>query len=499
MLKAKLSILTAAMAVAALQPTPCQMPQGNAGEPTIDDLRQRLGELTDRAKGLQDKADQDKRDLTAEEDQEIESIFAEFERVDTDIKRRERIENLTGRAAAGAGRRTEAAQPANAGNIPSEPAQPAQPAQRQRGDDGLRNTRLQTTEEKGRWGFAHFGEFLQSVRDAEVRGTVDQRFVRNSATTIGISTTGEDGGFAIPPDWRSDIISLVEGEDSLLTRCDQQRTSSNMLVVPVDETAPWHASGVRSYWVDEAAAPAQTKPVLQPLSVRANKLATLVYLTDELLEDGAAMGAYVQRKAPAAIQWKINDAIINGKGAGTPLGILASPCLVSVAAETAPAQPVDTIFAQNIVKMYSRMHSTWRRNAVWLYNQDIEPQLHLLNARIANAAGNDWVAGGVPIYMPPGGLSSSPYGSLMGRPTLALESCAAIGDVGDIIFANLGMYLALVKTGGVRMDISIHVEFEKDIVAFRFITRVGGQPWISKAVVRNKGLSLSPFVTLAAR
>jgi len=467
----------------------------------IADVKQKLGELTDRAQAIQAKADQEKRDLTVEESNEIDNILEEFDQTEIELKRRSRIADQADRAQQGTGRRSEPAPVQAVATAPApariDPPAPQTPT-RQRGSDGLQHTRLVGDQERGRWGFSHIGEYFAAVRDAEVRGQVDSRLIRAAATTIGTESLGEDGGFAIPPDWRSDIVRLVEGEESLLGMCDQQRTSSNQLVVPVDENAPWHASGVRAYWVDESTATTQTKPNLKPLTVRANKMMVLVYLTDELVEDAPAMGAFVQRKAPAAIQWKLNDALINGNGAGQPLGILNSPALVTITKET--SQPNATLVAANVQKMYARMHATWRRNAVWLYNQDIEPQLFQMVSKVTNVAGSENVGGGYPLYMPPGGMSASPYGTLMGRPMIATEACATLGTAGDIILANLQMYLALIKTGGVRFDMSIHVEFEKDLLAFRFILRVGGQPWLSAAVARANGSNtLSPFVTLGGR
>jgi HK97 family phage major capsid protein len=48
----------------------------------------------------------------------------------------------------------------------------------------------------------------------------------------------------------------------------------------------------------------------------------------------------------------LDDAIINGTGAGMPLGVLNAGCLVSVTKES--GQKADTIVAENAVKMYHR-------------------------------------------------------------------------------------------------------------------------------------------------
>lgn len=453
---------------------------------TVADLRAKLGDLSDRAKAIQNNADQESRDITEEEANEIEGILAESDATAIDIERRVRIAASADRANNGTGRRTEATLP-----------QAAATAAARRGDNGLQNTVLPTVAERGRNGFAHIGEFFASVRHAEVTGNIDQRLIKNIPGSYQSEGVGEDGGFSIPPDWRAEISSLVLGEDSLLARCDQQTTSSNAITVPVDENAPWHSSGVQAYWLDEAGLKTESKAGLSVMTVRANKIAAVVYMTDELLEDSAAMGSFIQRKAPVAIQWKVNDAIINGNGVGKPLGILNAPALISVAKET--SQVAATLVAPNITKMYARMHDAWRRNSIWLYNQDIEPQLFGMTTIVKNVAGTENVGGGFPMYMPPGGLSGSPFGTLMGRPMIATEACATIGTKGDIILANLQMYLALVK-GGIRQDVSIHVEFLRDMTAFRFVLRIGGQPWLSAPVARASGTNtLSPFVTLDAR
>jgi hypothetical protein len=51
-----------------------------------------------------------------------------------------------------------------------------------------------------------------------------------------------------------------------------------------------------------------------------------------------------------------------------------------------------------------------------------------------------------------------------------------------------------------RAEASIHVHFDQDATAFRFVIRVGGQPWWSRpSAALNGSLAQSPFVTLAAR
>jgi len=56
------------------------------------------------------------------------------------------------------------------------------------------------------------------------------------------------------------------------------------------------------------------------------------------------------------------------------------------------------------------------------------------------------------------------------------------------------------KSGGLRSETSIHVAFDTDHTAFRFIFRIGGQPWWSAPIAALNGtFTQSPFVTLEAR
>jgi HK97 family phage major capsid protein len=290
----------------------------------------------------------------------------------------------------------------------------------------------------------------------------------------------------------------VSGEDSLLSMTDQQTASGNSITFPIDETTAWQsAGGVLAYWGSEAAAMTQSKPALKESTLKLDKLTALIPVTDELLEDAAAMGSYVAAKAGEKINFKVNDAIINGTGVGQPLGIMNAACTVSVAKET--NQAAATILGLNLLKMYSRMPSMNRRRAVWLINQDIESQLMSVNIETKNVAGSENVSG-MPAYLPPGGLSGSPYATLFGRPIIATEGCQTIGTVGDIVFADLGSYLTVVKSGGVRADTSIHLWFDQNTTAFRFTLRMAGQPWLSAAIARKNGSNtLSHFVTLATR
>jgi HK97 family phage major capsid protein len=225
--------------------------------------------------------------------------------------------------------------------------------------------------------------------------------------------------------------------------------------------------------------------------IRLAKLMALVPVSDELLEDAPGLESWLRAKAPAKMAAKINTAIVSGTGVGQPLGFLQAPATISVGAET--SQPAATGRFANVQKMWSRMYAPCRRNAIWLINQDIEPQLN-------GMAFDPTATSKVPVYLPANGLSEGPYATLMGRPVVPIEACSTLGTQGDINLVDLSQYWALTKGTDVKTDVSMHLYFDQGLQAFRFTFRVNGQPaWGSSIAPQNGVLTRSCFVTLDNR
>ena len=310
-------------------------------------------------------------------------------------------------------------------------------------------------------------------------------------------TVPSDGGFLIQQDFSNELLQEVFQTGILASRCRRIPISGNsnsLKINGVDETsrASTRSGGILGYWEDEADEKTKSKPKFRKIELNLKKLIGLCYATDELLDDVSALEGVIRSGFVNEFGFLLDDAIINGTGAGQPLGILQAGCLVAQGKET--GQNADTIVAENIVKMYSRRFASMTSNYAWLYNQSIEPQLLTMSLAVGT--------GGIPVYMPPGGLNDAPYGRLMGLPAIAIEQAAALGDQGDIILANLKDGYIIAEKGGIQADMSIHVRFIYDESVFRFVMRVDGQPTRASALTPYKGgatATQSHFITLAER
>jgi HK97 family phage major capsid protein len=462
-----------------------------AEDNVIAAARQRQQEVVEASNTIMARAEAETRDLTASERTEVEGLANEFDGLESQIGLRERVAAQNAILVQPRARATDP-DPID-GDIAPEPNGRPQNAATPRPSNARVPAAPRVTA-GGNNGFRHLGEFANAVRMGSVRGgELDPRLRNAAVTTYGNEGAGADGGFAVPADFRTEILTKVFNEDSLLARTDRMQSSSNTLTIPTDETTPWQTTGgIQSYWTAEAGTKTQSKPALGETTLKLHTLATLVPVTEELLEDAPAMGAYLNRKVPEKMDFKVSDAIVRGTGVGQPLGFLNSPALVTVGKES--AQTADTVNVQNLVKMWGRLPVQSRRTAVWLMHPDAEAQLPLMS--LANQ----------PVYMPPGGLNGAMYGNLFGRPVIPHQVAETIGDLGDVMLVDLAQYLSVTKTGngrdanGLKSDVSIHLWFDQDMVAFRFTMRVAGQPWWAAPITQRDGANTqSPFVVLEAR
>jgi HK97 family phage major capsid protein len=341
-----------------------------------------------------------------------------------------------------------------------------------------------------RGGFKSLGEFTVAVhRAGRPGGQIDPRLNKEAAapTTFGNEATGADGGYAVPPEFGREIYAHSLAEGSFLPLCDELPLSGNSMTFPTDETTPWGTTGIRAFWQGEGTSAQERKPVLGERTLKLKKLIGLVPMSDELLADGVAGGAYVRKKFGEVLAWKCNSAIVTGNGNGIPLGYRATAAAITQTKES--GQAADTIVTANVSKMLSRLLpvSLASPSTRWLMNNDCLSQI------VGLTIGNQ------PVWTPPNaGIKDAPLGFLLGRPIVPTQVCATLGDLGDIELVDFRQYQVITK--GPEIAESMHLYFDAGATAFRLTFRMDGAPWMKDPVTPANGSnSLAPFVRLEAR
>lgn len=353
--------------------------------------------------------------------------------------------------------------------------------------------------------FSSLGEFMQAVLNAKRNPAMaDHRLLELNAWgnkyQAGIAGAGtaplEDGAYFLQTNFQNEIIRCAIAESVLWKKCRQFQLDSyqSSLSLPVmrDKNRAYGSrlGGLTLGWAQEGGEISDSKVKFDKIEISTSKLAGLSYVTNELLSQAPLMSQIYSQCFSEELSFVVDDTIIRGNGSGGAfLGILNSGALVTVTKETNQAS--GSLVPQNVVKMLSRLSPRSVKNAMWLYNQDILPNLHLMSMPVGTA--------GVPVFLPGNNLTQSPFGNLLGIPMQVLEMCETAGTVGDIVLADLTQYI-IVQQGLMKLDISEHVKFTSDQTAFRLTISLGGQSIWSDPVTPYKGSNtVSPFVALQTR
>lgn len=324
-----------------------------------------------------------------------------------------------------------------------------------------------------------FGGWLQQVAQASGNPMA-------VASGMG-EAVDSDGGFLIPPDFAQSVIMRMYETHAIFNRCNRlPPPAGNRVLIPMigesSRDAGSRFGGFQAYWLAEGATITATKPKFSLNEMPLHKLIAVCHTSNELLEDAPQLEAIFQRVASLELGYRLEDAIVNGSGAGQPLGLLNSPAKITVSKDG--GQSAATITASNVRGMWARCWGASRRNAVWLCNQAADAQLAALG-------------GSTGLYNSDGTATSGGYPTLLGRPVIPVEYCPTLGTEGDLIAVDLSQITVADKSAGV---LSAHVRFIQDESAFRITLRCNAQCFWSSALTPDNGSNtLSPIVTLETR
>lgn len=347
-----------------------------------------------------------------------------------------------------------------------------------------------------------FDEYIGWVKAAG-RGDVHPQLrviedIERKAAGTGLNVANNEfGGYLVPEEYRAQILKVALDTSDIISKAMIVPMATNALSMPaIDfyDRSSTSYGGILFYWIGEEDGITESRPKFELINLRLKKCAGMAYMTSEMVQySPITVSAILQQLFGEALAYTLDDVFLNGSGAAQPVGVINSGCKYSVAIETGQALATDPIMFENIVKMNAKM---WRKaNAGWYMNPDVAEKLPFMTITIGS--------GGAPVYLPANGIAVGGFNTLMGRPITEMDQCQALGTVGDIVFGDWSQYLIGVPQGqgmNTRFDTSIHLKFEYDQMAFRFIIAIDGQPWWRTYVTPKRGTTYrTPFVTLAVR
>ena len=288
---------------------------------TISELRTKRATAWDAAKAFLDSHRHDKGTLSAEDDATYSRMESEITDLGKEISRLERLEAMD----------KEMSRPTTT-PLTAKPEVPKADTKVGRASDAYKDA------------------FWNHARKR------DSYEIRN-ALQVG---TDSEGGYLVPDTFEKKLITSLEEENVIRKHAHVFATSSGSHKIPIVSTRGTAA------WVDEEGQIPESDDAFGQQLIGAHKIATLIKVSEELLNDSAFdLEGYFATEFARRIGNLEEAAFLNGNGTAKPTGILAdvggAEIGVTAASETA-------ITADELIDLFYSLKSPYRKKAIWVLN-----------------------------------------------------------------------------------------------------------------------------------
>lgn len=281
-------------------------------------------------------------------------------------------------------------------------------------------------------------------------------FTGDEATLKALSEgVPADGGFTVPQDFYNALLEELE---------EQSVMRSMVTVVPMNTnvlTLTEGGDGPEVYWTAEGATKTTTTMEFTQPTITAYKLAAIIYMTDELMDDSAfdLTQVLVRRFAMKMAQAE-EKAIIAGTGVGQPTGIF-------VDANVAARAVAGNLSFDNIIDLIYDLPVRYRRNARFIVHNNNVRELRKIKDNDGRYLWQDPVSAGQPA-------------TIQGYPVIETYDCPeseiAFGDYRE------GYWLGDRQRMTVKITNDTETTFTQDKTAIRVVQRIGGTVVFPQAI-----------------
>lgn len=206
----------------------------------------------------------------------------------------------------------------------------------------------------------------------------------NNALQIG---TDSEGGYLVPDEFERTLVEALEEENFFRTIATVINTSSG------DRKIPVAASKGEASWIDEEGAFPESDDAFGQVSISAYKVATMLKVSDELLNDSAFnLEAYISKEFGRRIGAKEEEAFFVGDGTGKPTGIFNATGGASEGTITSAAN----IAFDDVMDLFYAVKSPYRKKAAWVLNDTTVKALRKLKDNNGNYIWQPSVQAGQP-------------------------------------------------------------------------------------------------------
>lgn len=284
-------------------------------------------------------------------------------------------------------------------------------------------------------------------------------FVKDHATVKTMTEgTDADGGYLVPTEFTAVLVRIIENYGVL------RRSATIVPMTRKIQNIPSLAANLSVYWPGEANAITESQPTLDNVGLVAKKMAALVPVSGELMEDSslamANLLASIVGEAMAGEEDRVGFAGNTASGDAFN-GILNTSGVTAVSMPSTKTS-FSNLTADDLANLCAAVTSGAAAGAKFYMHRTI---FNLIR-KLKDDQGNY-------IYAPPGGTQP---GTIFGYPYELIEQMPALSASGAgkpfIAFGNL-KHVYLGDRKRMTIDTSIHFKFNLDVTYLRFIERIG--------------------------
>ena len=172
--------------------------------------------------------------------------------------------------------------------------------------------------------------------------------------------TDSEGGYLVPDEFEQTLIQALEDQNIFRQYAKVITTSTGDRKIPVVA-----AKGSAS-WVDEEGVIPESDDAFGQVSIGAYKLATMLKVSEELLNDSVFnLESYIATEFARRIGVKEEESFFIGDGTGKPIGIFAATGGAELGVTTAGAT---AITLDEIMDLFYSLKTPYRKNATFMMN-----------------------------------------------------------------------------------------------------------------------------------
>jgi len=388
-------------------------------------LREKRAKVLLDQRALLDKADEEKRGLTAEEreqydkyDKEFDTLTEQIKTADADEARKKKLEDRE--------------------NLLDQPL--SDPLETPEGQGG------------GQERSDEYGDvFWRRMRSRDGAGLSTEE---HRALQVG---TDSEGGYLVPDEFYKRLIDLLQDANIMRSLCTVIRTSNGTTELPVVSS---HGAAA---WIAEEGAFTEGDDAFTQVTLSAYKVGTIMKVSEELINDSVFnLDTYIAKEYARRIGVAEEAAFVSGDGSSKPTGI-DEAIAAGVTAASASA-----ITSDELIDLFHSLGRAYRKGATFLMADGTAKVIRKLKD------GNDQ-------YLWQPGLKTGQPDTLLGKRVEISENVAAIAaSAKSILFADFSYYWIADRQGMVMQRLN-ELYAATGQVGYKAYQRVDGKMTLAAA------------------